>query len=265
MNDTKYRELAGSIVSWIQDYFSSAGMTGTVVGLSGGIDSGVTAALCARALGRENVLGLIMPCESIKADTEDGHRTAEHLGIPSREIDLTGALEAMILAGNLNRENRLELANVKARLRMTTEYALARGKLVAGTGNLSETVTGYWTKWGDGAADFMPLAELWKDEVRELGRYLGLPDWILSRVPSGGLWEGQSDESEMGVTYTEIKKYHVEGKESVPSAAAVRIEQLYRSSAHKRNPIPYFKAREIMDGKQKKTGSCKCLGQNRSC
>ncbi len=236
-----------SIAAWIRELVHGAGMNGAVIGLSGGIDSGVTAALCAEALGRENVLGLVLPCRSMKSDTVDGHRIAEHLGIPVKEIDLAPVLEEFIKAGNLDRENRLALANVKARLRMTMEYAHSSGRLVAGTGNLSETVTGYWTKWGDGAADFLPLAELWKDQVRELAGYMGLPDWILTRVPSAGLWEGQSDEGEMGVTYIEIRKYHTEGRESVSSGAAERIEQLFAGSAHKRNAIPVFQARGILD------------------
>lgn len=248
MTDEKqYLKLKEGIAVWIKDLVHGAGMKGVVIGLSGGIDSGVTAALCASALGSENVLGLVMPCHSIESDTTDGHRTAEHLGIPVKEIDLAPVLEAFAEVGTLDSDNRLVLANVKARLRMTMEYAYSAGRLVAGTGNLSETVTGYWTKWGDGAADFLPLAQLWKDEVRNLAGCIGLPQWILSRVPSAGLWEGQSDEGEMGVTYLEIKKYHTEGSESVSSASARRIEQLFSGSAHKRKPIPFFHAREILD------------------
>ncbi len=243
-----YRDLRREIVRWIASRVENAGMNGVVIGLSGGIDSGVTAALCAEAVGKENVLGLIMPCGSIAEDTEDGHRIADFLGIEAREIDLTRVLEAFAAAGELDTADRLNLANVKARLRMAMEYACSSGRLVAGTGNLSETVTGYWTKWGDGAADFLPLAELWKDEVAKLAEYMGLPEWLVSRVPSAGLWKGQTDEGEMGVTYDQIKKYHTQGRESVPDAAAGRIAELYSGSAHKREPIPFFHARGLLDG-----------------
>ena len=242
-----YGELGKSISSWIAETVSAAGMRGAVIGLSGGIDSGVTAALCRDALGAENILGLVMPCKSIPGDTRDGHRIAEYLGIQAKEIDLSPVLDVFLKAGGIDSGNTLNVANVKARLRMTMEYAHSAGRLVAGTGNLSETVTGYWTKWGDGAADFLPLAELWKDEVGKLATSMGLPDWILRRVPSAGLWEGQSDEGEMGVSYGDIKKYHTEGRESVSDGAASRIAALYSSSAHKRNPIPFFHARGLLD------------------
>lgn len=226
-------------------------MHGVVIGLSGGIDSGVTAALCRDALGRENVLGLVMPCGSISSDTEDGHRIGGFLGVKVKEIDLTSVLQVFMDAGKLDAANILNTANVKARLRMTMEYAHSQGRLVAGTGNLSETVTGYWTKWGDGAADFLPLADLWKDEVGKLAHYMDLPDWLQQRVPSAGLWEGQSDEGEMGVTYKDIKKYHTEGKESVSDQAGAKVAELYSASAHKRNPIPFFHARGLLDEQRK--------------
>ena len=152
-----YRELTEQITGWIRGRVSGAGMDGVVIGLSGGIDSGVSAALCAGALGVENVLGLVMPCESIPEDTQDGHRTALHLGIPVKEIDLSPVLTAFAVAGKLDTSNVLNLANVKARLRMTMEYAHSANRLVCGTGNLSEAMTGYWTKWGDGAADLLPI------------------------------------------------------------------------------------------------------------
>lgn len=244
-----YSRLGDKISRWIEERVHSAGMTGAVVGLSGGIDSGVTAALCRKALGRENVLGLVMPCRSLEADTTDGLGTAEFLGIKALRIDLSGVLQRFIQEGGIDPGNRLNIANVKARLRMTMEYAHSEGRLVVGTGNLSETMTGYSTKWGDGAADLFPMADLWKDEVRSLALALDLPEWITERVPSAGLWEGQTDEGEMGVTYEEIKKYHTEGPGTVSEAAASRIGQLYLSSSHKREPVPFFHARGFLDGR----------------
>ncbi len=242
-----YAELTGMITEWIKERVKSAGVNGVVIGLSGGIDSGVTAALCVRALGAQNVLGLVMPCESIEADTRDGHRTAEHLGITVKEIDISPIFHVFVTAASLDTSDVLNLANVKARLRMTMEYAHSGNRLVAGTGNLSETKTGYWTKWGDGAADFLPIADLWKDEVGELARYLELPEWMVVRVPSAGLWVDQSDEDEMGVTYNEIKRYFTQGSDSVSAGAAERIARLNSSSAHKREPIPYYHARGWLD------------------
>jgi NAD+ synthase len=244
-----YSSLGDKISRWIGERVRGAGMTGVVVGLSGGIDSGVSAALCRNALGRENVLGLVMPCRSLEADTADGLRTAEFLGIRALRIDLSGVLHLFIKDGGIDPDNRLNVANVKARLRMTMEYAHSEGRLVVGTGNLSETMTGYSTKWGDGAADIFPIAELWKDEVRSLALSMGLPEWITERVPSAGLWEGQTDEGEMGVTYEEIKKYHTEGPGTVSEAAASRIGQLFLSSSHKREPVPSFHARGFLDGR----------------
>ncbi|HRW78564.1 MAG TPA: NAD(+) synthase, partial [Candidatus Sabulitectum sp.] len=124
-----YGDLRREIVRWIASRVENAGMNGVVIGLSGGIDSGVTAALCAEAVGKENVLGLIMPCGSIAEDTEDGHRIADFLGIEAREIDLTRVLEAFAAAGELDTGDRLNLANVKARLRMAMEYACSSGRL----------------------------------------------------------------------------------------------------------------------------------------
>ncbi len=242
-----YAELAENITIWIQKTVKDAGMKGVVIGLSGGIDSGVTAALCVRALGAENVLGLVMPCDSIEEDTRDGLRTAEHLGISVKVIDISPVLQTFVIAGDLDTSDVLNLGNVKARLRMTMEYAYSKNRLVAGTGNLSETKTGYWTKWGDGAADFLPIADLWKDEVIKLGKYLKLSDWMLSRVPSAGLWVNQSDEDEMGVTYEEIKSYFTTGVQSVSAEAAERIGQLFVSSAHKREIIPFYHARGWLD------------------
>jgi NAD+ synthase len=242
-----YGELTEKITLWIKNILEKAGAQGVVIGLSGGIDSGVVAALCTRAAGAENVLGLVMPCGSIPEDTRDGHLIARHLGIHAEEIDLAPVFNAFAEAGGLDTGNTLNMANVKSRLRMTMEYAFSRNRLVAGTGNRSEIMTGYWTKWGDGAADFLPVAELWKDEVKELAGYLELPQWLLDRVPSAGLWPNQSDENEMGVTYIEIKKYFTRGPQTVSADASNRIAKLFALSVHKREQIPFCCVRGWLD------------------
>lgn len=238
-----FTALADSIQEWIKETVSGASATGVVVGLSGGLDSAVSAALCAEALGTENVLGLIMPCGSMQSDTDDGVKIAEHLGIGYRTVDLSPVLQAF--SGSLDDTSVLNLANIKSRLRMAMLYAHSSGRLVLGTSNYSEILVGYWTKWGDGAADLLPIGRLYKDEVRELAAVIGLPEWVIDRVPSAGLWAGQSDEEEMGVSYQDIRTYFQGGTVSEPAAA--RIEKMVKSTEHKRNPIVYFNARKWME------------------
>ena len=238
-----YRGLADSIEEWVRKVVSEAFVSGVVVGLSGGLDSAVSAALCAGALGSENVLGLIMPCGSMPSDTDDGASIAEHLGIGYRIIDLSPVLQTLI--GELDDTSVLNIANIKSRLRMTMLYGHSSGRLVLGTSNYSEILVGYWTKWGDGAADFLPIGRLYKDEVRELAVVLGLPSWVIDRVPSAGLWPGQSDEEEMGVSYKDIRAYF-DGWD-ISASAAARIQKMVKSTEHKRNPIVYFNARKWME------------------
>ncbi|MFO8184665.1 MAG: NAD(+) synthase [Candidatus Aegiribacteria sp.] len=243
--ETDYGRLAETIREWIGERVSRAGARGLVVGLSGGLDSAVSAALGAGAVGEENVLGLIMPCGSSGKDTRDGLRIADHLAVEARVIELSETLDAFLRAGGLEDTTELNSANVKARLRMTMLYAHSEARLVLGTSNYSEIRVGYWTKWGDGAADLQPLARLYKDEVRLLGETLGLPRWVIERVPSAGLWPGQSDEKEMGVTYGQIREYFQGG--DIQEDAAKRIERMAAATEHKRRPVPYFDAREWME------------------
>jgi len=244
MNRTvDYIAMRDSIKEWIRMTVSEATMTGVVVGLSGGLDSAVSAALCAEALGAENVLGLIMPCGSMQSDTDDGASIAGHLGIRYKTVDLSPVL--ISFTGGLDDTSVLNIANIKSRLRMAMLYAHSSGRLVLGTSNYSEILVGYWTKWGDGAADLLPIGRLFKDEVRELAAVLGLPRWVIEKVPSAGLWPGQSDEEEMGVSYLDIRTYFQGG--TISESAAARIEEMVRSTEHKRNPIVYFNARKWME------------------
>jgi NAD+ synthase len=244
-NNTDFRALADSIQSWIRQTVQNASVKGVVVGLSGGLDSAVSAALCVEALGSENVLGLLMPCGSSRADTEDGLRIAQHLGIENKLVDLTPVLEVFVKSAGIENASVIDLANIKSRLRMVVLYAHSGSRLVLGTSNYSEILVGYWTKWGDGASDFLPIGRLYKDEVREVAAVLGLPAWVIERVPSAGLWPGQSDEEEMGVSYSDIRAYFQNG--DVPEDVAVRIEKMISMTEHKRNPTVYFDARKWME------------------
>ena len=228
------------VTEWIRAQVAEAGRVAAVVGLSGGIDSATVAALAKRALGDE-VYGVIMPCDSDPADAEDARLVAEALGIAHRTVDLGPVYQVMreqlALPVNLP---RLAVANIKPRLRMIALYAeaAARNALVLGTGNRSELEIGYFTKYGDGGADLLPIGSFLKHEVRQMAHELGVPTRIIERQPSAGLWEGQTDESEMGMTYQELDTYLASGEGS-PVVAGL-VETMRRASEHKRRLAPVF-------------------------
>lgn len=227
--------------AWIREQVSAAGKTGVVVGLSGGIDSATVACISARALGPERVQGVIMPCHSDPRDQADAELAAQAFGIPTVVVDLSPVFDALVRAlGADAAAPTLAIANVKPRLRMATLYyhAARLDRLVAGTGNRSELEVGYFTKYGDGGVDILPLGGLLKTEVRELARHLGVPERIVQRPPSAGLWQGQTDEGEMGLSYQELDQYLSGG--TVPEPTRSRIERLRQESAHKRSLPPIF-------------------------
>lgn len=222
------------IVAWLRKEADAAGLQGGVVGLSGGIDSATVAALARRAFG-DNAYGLIMPCESAPQDAEDARLTAEEIGIAWREVDLTPVYRMMLEAiGNPDQLPRMVRANIKPRLRMAALYTQAqlRQALVLGTGNRSELEVGYFTKYGDGGVDLLPIGQYLKHEVRELARALDVPERIIERAPSAGLWEGQTDEGEMGLTYQELDRYISTG-EGTPIVKGL-VDELHGRSEHKR-------------------------------
>lgn len=243
------------IAAWLRARVNEAGAQGLVVGLSGGVDSAVVARLAQMAM-PGHVVGVVMPCHSDPADERDAAALAKHFDIPFVRVDLAPAYDQLVSLGKsalaalpsgFHQEKpaddlraRVPLANIKPRLRMTTLYFVANNLnyLVAGTGNRSEIAIGYYTKYGDGGVDLLPLADLVKSEVRAVGREIGVPDAIVDRTPSAGLWLGQTDEGEMGFTYADLEKYLKQGADAVAPAVAMKIERLARASEHKRHLPP---------------------------
>lgn len=221
------------IVGWIQSRVREAGADGVVFGLSGGIDSAVVAGLAVRACG-PGAQGLILPCESDPKDIEDALLVAKTFRLRTREYDLTPVYRQFLTVFADLPPNKLAQANLKARLRSNALYYVANeaNLLVLGTSNLSEITVGYFTKWGDSAVDLRPLADLTKTQVRRLARELGVPERIIAKAPSAGLWPGQTDEAELGLTYEQIDAY-IAG-EPLPTEVAERIATLEAKNRHKR-------------------------------
>ncbi|HQT45230.1 MAG TPA: NAD+ synthase [Candidatus Micrarchaeota archaeon] len=188
------------IISFIRAYFKKAGEKTAIVGLSGGLDSAATLALCSRALGKGNVVAVLMPSSSTPADDlKDAKAFAKQAGA----IAISFPIERIIRSFGYLAGTRIGRANISARVRMASLYAMARrhGCLVVGTGDKSEFLLGYFTKYGDGGADLFPIGGLYKTEVRALGARLGVPARILEKPPSPALWKGQTAEAELGVSY----------------------------------------------------------------
>lgn len=224
---------------WLKDVNEKTKTNGYIFGLSGGLDSACVAGLLKKSV-NQNCLALILPCHSNSKDVEDALLVAKTFNIPHLTIDLSSAFDELVK--NLkdsdeiiaNSKNKNALNNIKVRLRMVTLYALgqARNYLVCGTDNLDEWYTGYFTKYGDGGVDLVPLIHLTKGEVKEVSRLLGVPESIIKKVPSAGLYQGQTDESELGVSYDELDKYLL-GK-SIDKKKEEIIRRLHLSSEHKR-------------------------------
>lgn len=227
--------LAAHLTDWIKTEIEASGGAGAVFGLSGGVDSAVVAALALRAFPHQ-CLGLVMPCHSDPQDAEDALLVAHHYGLATANVDLAPAFDALIDALGLTcsdlPENMLACANIKPRLRMTVLYAFANQRTyrVLGTGNASELAVGYFTKYGDGGVDLLPLGNVTKTRVRELAHALGVPQRIIDKPPSAGLWEGQTDEGEMGVSYAALDAY----LDGVDDAAKAIVDPMRAASEHKR-------------------------------
>ncbi|MEM3422054.1 MAG: NAD+ synthase [Candidatus Hadarchaeum sp.] len=196
------------LITFIKNKVRESGADGVVIGLSGGIDSSVTAVLCVRALGPEKVLGISLPEVGVSdpSDVADARLVAEKLGIDFRVIDIAPVVKALRGQLEFKPEAKLPNANILPRVRMVVLYYYANmlNRLVVGCSNRSELRTGYFTKYGDGASDLAPLGALYKTQVRELACYLGIPKQIVDKTPTAGLWPGQTDEGELGISYKNL-------------------------------------------------------------
>ena len=230
-------------VSYIRELVEKSGVSGIVYGNSGGKDCTLVGILCKFAC--ENTVGIMMPCASkrnFEQDMKDAKEVSEHFGIQSRVIDLTDVRQCeMDRLSAITTLTPAAVNNIAPRLRMTTLYAVAasENRLVAGTGNRSEAYMGYFTKWGDGACDFNPISDLTATEVIEFLKWLTAPACVINKAPSAGLFDGQTDENEMGVTYNAIDTYILTGEASERDKKV--IDRFHRVSEHKRSGISVFK------------------------
>ncbi|MEX1031400.1 MAG: ammonia-dependent NAD(+) synthetase [Paenibacillaceae bacterium] len=242
-----------SRVDFLKQYILQSHTRGLLIAVSGGIDSAVAAALCKKATdeltaeqGKEfTTLGVFQPYGQ-QEDIADSYAVAKALDLKTAETNIEEAVDEVALESEFALKSigvhahlsRGSKGNVKARMRMVIQYALAfdLNLLVVGTDHASEAITGFYTKWGDGAVDITPLSSLNKRQVRQLGARLGVPDKIVSKVPTAGLWPGQTDESELGITYEDNSDY-LEGKTIDPTIQQ-KLEKQYLRTEHKRTPIP---------------------------
>ena len=237
-----YEEEYYGRIAFIQGKLKEAHADGIIFGNSGGKDSALVGILCKAAC--ENTVGIIMPCASkrnYEADADDGNVLAEQFGIETRTVDLTPVRSALVEElEKVTELNSSALTNLAPRLRMTTLYgiAAAENRLVAGTGNKSEIYMGYFTKWGDGGSDFNPIADLTATEVFEFLEYLHAPRCIIDKAPSAGLFDGQTDEQEMGVTYAAIDRFLATGEGEEKDLAI--IKRYHDRSNHKRRMVPTY-------------------------
>ena len=233
---------ADRAIIWIKEYVKQIGAKGVVVGNSGGKDSATVIAMATKALGKENVVAVAMPCHSISPDFEDAKLVADTFGVKFLKVDLTNTYNEMekeiqfAMGEELSKEATI---NMKPRLRMTTLYGIAQSLsyLVIGTGNLCEAMVGYTTKWGDNSSDFNPIGNFTVDEVLAIGKYLGVPEKILGKAPNDGLG-GKTDEEKMGIQYSQIAEMIETG--NTEEHAKKEILKRYHASKHKRELVPVY-------------------------
>lgn len=205
MKQRNYKKTTNQIVTFIQEIFKEKGFKKAIIGISGGLDSAVVATLLVLALGKENVYGESLPCGEQK-DIKDADTIAKFLGINYETINIKPVIDSFLDILCYDIEDKISEGNLKARARMMVLYDMSsfHNALVVGTGNRTELELGYFTLYGDGACALEPMGHLYKTEVFELARYLKIPETIINKLPSAGLWEGQTDEDELGYTYKQI-------------------------------------------------------------
>ncbi len=233
-----FNNMKRKIVRWIRQRVREAGAGGIVLGLSGGVDSSVVAALAKEAVGKKGLLALILPIHSQAQDLRDARLIARRLGIETKLIDLSKIYDNLIKL--LPKAGKTVQANIKPRLRMMVLYYYANkfNYLVCGTGNKAELMVGYFTKYGDGGVDILPIGDLLKSQVRQLASDLEIPDNVILKSPTAGLWPGQTDEGEMGLFYSELDSIlglKERNRKQVLSRNKVdKVKRMVAKSAHKR-------------------------------
>lgn len=247
----RYPEIRNKIAAFIRSKVAESDASGAVIGLSGGIDSSLTAYLSVGALGSENVLGLLLPEKGITSeqDINDALEVVKILGIEHKVIEISPVLQSFSKAiADFDKKNIVANGNLKARTRMCILYYHANlmHRMVVGTGNKTELLLGYFTKYGDGGVDIEPLGCLYKTQVRGLARYMGIPARIIDKTPTAGLWKGQTDEGELGVSYetadrilamlVDEKKDVSAVKKLFSSSDVDRLLSLLHANEHKKMP-----------------------------
>ena len=232
------KEYLLELEEFLKKYLEESHCKSYVLGLSGGVDSSLVAAIARKAVGKDKLYCYAIDVESNPKDIEDAKQVAKEFDLNLEVINLTETYKSYLKNLNGNEFIRLTKSNLKVRMRMVALFAYAQehSGLVLGTDNMDERYVGYFTKYGDGAADVLPIVYLTKKEVKEAAELYGLSSLLANRIPSAGLFEGQTDETEMGIKYEDLDKYLLGGK--VDKAVKERIEYLHRISEHKRKDIP---------------------------
>lgn len=248
-----YPAIKETITTFIRQKVHESASNGAVIGLSGGIDSTLTAYLAVEALGADKVLGLLLPEKGISSeqDIDDAMEVVRLLGIEHKTIDISNVLNSFSSTiPDFDKNNLLACGNLKARTRMCILYyhANLRHRMVVGTGNKTELLIGYFTKYGDGGVDIEPIGGLYKTQVRALSRQMGVPASIIEKTPTAGLWPGQTDEGELGVTYeiadkilamlVDEKKDILEVNKKFSASHVERLVALMNANEHKRQAAP---------------------------
>ena len=226
------------IITWIKKSVEKTGRKGVIFGLSGGLDSAVLAVLCQRAF-PDNTMALILPCESIENDILDAMKIINRYHVNYKNIDLTPIYHQILSITKIEHNDRMAKANIKPRLRMLMLYYFASilGYLVVGASNKSEISIGYFTKYGDGGVDILPLGNILKTEIFEIAHFLEIPEDIVSKPPSAGLWENQTDEKEMGFSYEQLDSF-LKYRTLKDKEIEKNILTMIRTSSHKRKKPP---------------------------